>query len=156
MFVSKIQTFQKTVPKLCCYTFVNHICHSVVTNHVTTIPLPKKSKHAPIPIVQTRGVLAATEAPIRDVSKEQVIMPNFSFAPIYRVVLRYNNWDDDKETAKMVKQCVPVISYSAAKQIVANARSYGMSIVVTAMMDEAKKYCDCLLMRGLDADMIEA
>lgn len=113
-----------------------------------------KTSHA----IQTIHTIesAISEAPIREVFNVDVIMPNFSFAPIYRVVLRYSNWSDDKEVAKTVKQSVPVISYSAAKQVVANAKAYGNSIVITANQDDAKKYMKNLVAKGLDADIIEA
>lgn len=97
-----------------------------------------------------------SDSPVSHVFNVDVIMPNFSFAPIYRVILRYSNWTDDKEVAKTVKQAVPVISYSSAKQTVANAKAYGHGIVITAPREDASQYMKNLLSKGLDVDMIEA
>lgn len=128
---------------------------------IGTLPRPKhqsKFKYQTMPSYDdyASNILAATEAPIRDTNKEQVIMPTFSFEPIYRVLLYYNNWEDDRNVAKIIKQCVPIISYGAAKQVVSNARAYGNSIVVTAMQEDATKYYRNLLSKGLNVDIIEA
>lgn len=121
-----------------------------------TLPRRRMHNSAPRNIEPMQIDSAISEAPIRQVFNVDIIMPNFSFAPIYRVILRYNNWTDDREVAKTVKQAVPVISYSAAKQTVANAKAYGHGIVITAAQEDATKYTKNLVSKGLDADMIEA
>jgi ATP-dependent Clp protease adapter protein ClpS len=126
---------------------------SKIYNKTTTLPRRGLRKSVPTFIEPSAAI---TEMPIQEVFNVDVIMPNFSFAPIFRVILRYNNWGDDKEVAKMVKQSVPVITYSAAKQIVSNAKAYGQSIVITTVQEDATKYLRNLLSKGLDADIIEA
>lgn len=129
----------------------------------TTIPRPKQNNRKIHHVREyeddddyVMNIMAATEAPIRDTNKEHVFMPKFSFEPFYRVVLFYSNWEDDRDIAKTVKQCVPIISYSAAKQTVANAKAYGNSIVITALHEDAVKYCRNLLSKGLNVDLMEA
>lgn len=65
---------------------------------------------------------------------------DMTFEPIYRVILHYSNWIDHGQTAKTIKQGVPVISYSHALRTAENAAAYGSAIVVTVPKDEAELY----------------
>lgn len=115
-----------------------------------SVPSKLQTLHAHVDAAISESIMST------QVFNVDVIMPTYSFAPIYRVILRYNNWTDDKEVAKLVKQAVPVITYGSAKQVVANSKAYGHGIVVTAVQEDAVQYMNNLLVKGLDADMIEA
>lgn len=72
-----------------------------------------------------------------------------SFAPIYRVILHYTNWDDPKPVAKRIMKCVPHLSFGDGMRIAKNAALYNTSVVVTVPLDEAKIYETRLTRSGL-------
>lgn len=78
------------------------------------------------------------------------------FDSLYRVILRYNDWEDDRKTAKLIKRNVRMISYEWAMEVTKKAKMNDIAIIVTVPKEDAKIYMDRLLMHYLDVFIEQA
>ena len=87
-----------------------------------------------------------------DVSNETDIASSLKihFEPYYRVVLVYNNWDDDKRAAARLVLAVRILDFKHSMQITKNAKNDGIAIVVTVMQNDAEMYLHKMRKFGLD------
>ena len=76
-------------------------------------------------------------------------MPSITFEPIYRVMLHFTQWSDNKEVSRRIVRGVPLIGLANAMRIVESAVSHGTSIVITAPLDDAQMYQNRLTQMGL-------
>lgn len=137
--------------------------HSFHNIHVMNMPKPtvyikrklKRGDNNVIPfqkMVYTIPYAASSMAPTE--SKQTSL--RISFEPFYRVILRYNDWNDDKEAAKTLCRCVSIIDFSKGMYIVRTAKAKGTAIVVTVTHEEARQYKSRILQNGMDAFIEEA
>lgn len=87
-----------------------------------------------------------------DVSNEVDIMTSLKikFEPYYRVVLVYNNWEDDKNAAARLILAVHILDPKQGIHVAKNARKEGLAIVVTVMQQDAEIYLHKMRKVGLD------
>jgi hypothetical protein len=78
------------------------------------------------------------------------------FDSLYRLMLRYNNWEDDRVVAKTIVKCVQNINLSWALEVCATAKMNSTAIIVTVTEVDAIVYRDRLNRNGLDAFVEEA
>ena len=78
---------------------------------------------------------------------------NISFESFYRVILTYDNWNNDKNVAMVLMNAINVIRYNQSIHIVKNARKYGKAIVVTVNKETAELYVQRMRKIGLDGSM---
>lgn len=78
---------------------------------------------------------------------------NMVFEPIYRVVLHYTMWSDNKRIARTVRRAVPILRFSEAMRISEMAAKNGTAIVITTGLDDAKLYELRLVRLGLRATL---
>lgn len=79
-----------------------------------------------------------------------------AFEPFYRVLLKYTDWVDGKETATRVKRAIDAVSLGEAFRAVRHAEKHGVGIVITAEEAKAKTYVRRLEKQGLSALIEEA
>lgn len=78
---------------------------------------------------------------------------SISFEDFYRVVLHYTQWTEDDPIAQKVKRAVPQMTMNEALRIVDSARRYGVSIVVTAPLEDATQCKESLTRLQLKASV---
>lgn len=103
-----------------------------------------------------KRLVAARAAPIGAPEASYKTTLRVQFDSIYRVVLVYNLWLNDKHVAHKIRGSVPVVSFTDGLNVARRARVEGRAIVVTAPEEEAAVYADRLKKKGLVADLEEA
>ena len=91
-------------------------------------------------------------APVRP-RRQLMDLPKMNFAPIFRVILHYTQWEDNKEIARRITRAIPAIRGSNAIRIVENAVLYGSAIIIVAPIDEATIYETKLTRMGLKVSL---
>jgi hypothetical protein len=126
---------------------------STITRPLGVVPARSYASRYPL---YARGAFAAPHMERPHVLEREGVSIHFSFAPIYRVILHYNVWSDNKDAAKRVARAVDVLSMSDALRIVEAAVLYGSAIVVTVPLGEASSYEHRLRQAGLRASLEQA
>lgn len=104
----------------------------------------------------SRRPVVARAAPIGVPEVSQRTSLRVQFDSIYRVVLVYNLWLNDKHVAHKIRGSIPVVSFTDGLNVARRARVEGRAIVVTVPQEEAAVYADRLKKKGLVADLEEA
>lgn len=120
-------------------------------SYIRPIKVTRKSRNNPTYEKMT-FVMASVVSPDKIEAKTYTVL----FDSLHRVVLRYNQWNNDKQTAKILVKCVPIIKYDWALELSKMAKMNGTAIVVTVPQPEATMYCDRLNNNGLTAFVEEA
>lgn len=99
---------------------------------------------------------ASPSPPAPEKIKEVSTTINISFEPLYRIIIVYTNWSDDKLIAEKVKSGVPIISYKEAIRAVKYAKSHGKAILCVVLKDKAILYSKKLNLHGISVILEEA
>jgi hypothetical protein len=99
---------------------------------------------------------AAPSPPQVPIDYDQDQWQGVIFSPIYRVILHYSGWSEDREVATRAKRALPDMSWDQCFRAVEQARAYGVSIMMTAPHTEAMAACQRLANVGLKATTEEA
>jgi len=80
----------------------------------------------------------------------------FHFESLYRVILKYSDWKNDKITTQLLCKCVRIFEFNKIIKVVKNTRLSGTGILMTVLEEEAKMYRDRIISSGLCAYIEEA
>ena len=124
-------------------------------NYFTNIISYYSSILYPPVIEDDTKALASPLAPPQKINEVSTTL-NISFEPLYRIILVYTNWSDDKLIAEKVKSGVPIISYKEAIRAVKYAKVHGKAILCVVLKDKAILYSKKLNLHGISVILEEA